>query len=81
MVDAKTRPPLTDHLWFTTGKWSAGVRAGDVIEFDARADEYIKGYHGRRDLPDAAPIEQDWRLTRPTKVIIVSNQASAAPAD
>ena len=37
---------LTDHLWFTCGRWSADLAIGDNFEFDARVAEYTKGYQG-----------------------------------
>jgi hypothetical protein len=69
--DVTTGALLTDHLWFTCGKWSDGIRVGNVIEFDARVGDYVKGYQGLRDLPDASPVGLDWKLQRPTKVCVV----------
>jgi hypothetical protein len=69
VICIKTGELLTDHLWFKAGKWSKPLLAGDEIEFEARATPYMKGYRGRReDAWDAPPIEEDWRLERPTKV-------------
>ncbi len=67
--DVRSGALLTDHLWFTTGRWSATLRVGDHFEFDARVSQYVKGYQGRRDVPNA-PVSRDWRLERPTKVMI-----------
>ncbi len=66
---------LTDHLWFTTGKWSAGLVPGDTIEFEARSADYIKGYRGRREVYDA-PITRDWKLQRPTKVRVLARETT-----
>ena len=77
VVDADTGALLTDHLWFTKGKWSAGLAAGDIFEFEARAADYIKGYQGRRD-DVYAPVSRDWRLQRPTKVTILPRESVAA---
>ena len=67
---ADTGDELADHLWFTSGKWAEGLQPGDIIEFDARVDRYVKGYRGRRE--DAhLPEEADWRLERPTRVAVV----------
>ena len=77
VVDADIVTLLTDHLWFTTGKWSAGLAAGDIFEFEARAADYIKGYQGRRDVYDA-PVSRDWKLQRPAKVTILPRESVAA---
>ena len=77
VVDADTGTLLTDHLWFTIGKWSAGLTAGDIFEFEARAADYIKGYQGRREVYDA-PVSQDWKLQRPTKVTVLPRESVAA---
>lgn len=68
IVDSGSGKTLTDHLWFTMGKWSVGLDVGDVFEFEARVADYIKGYQGRRDVYDA-PLRRDWKLQRPTKVV------------
>lgn len=73
LVDANTGELLDDHLWFTAGKWSEGLQAGDMIEFDARVGPYEKGYFGRRE-DVFAPPSTDWRLTRPTKVKRLTKQ-------
>ncbi len=77
VVNADTGAVLTDHLWFTCGKWSAGLVAGDIFEFEARAAGYVKGYQGRREVYDA-PISRDWKLQRPTRVTILPRDATAA---
>jgi hypothetical protein len=78
-VDIKTGEALFDHLWLTTGTWARipmevvgwrAMRPGDVIEFDARSSPYIKGYFGRRPEIDR-PEELDWKLIRPTKLILI----------
>jgi len=66
VIDPKTETLLTDHLWFTMGKWADELQVGDTIEFDARVAEYEKG-EGRRD--DNHPIKIDYRLERPTKIV------------
>jgi hypothetical protein len=77
IVDADIGTLLTDHLWFTTGKWSAGLAAGHMFEFEARAADYIKGHQGRREEV-YAPVSRDWKLQRPTKVAIFSRESVAA---
>ena len=62
---------VADHLWMTCGKWSKNIKVGDKIAFDARVSEYIKGYKGYRDDVYGKPITKDYRLERPTKVIIL----------
>jgi hypothetical protein len=81
-VDATGGEILFDHLWLTTGTWARiplgqgdwrAMRPGDVIEFDARSGPYTKGYFGQR--PDVGgPPELDWRLMRPTKLMLISEQ-------
>lgn len=77
VVDADTGTLLTDHLWFTIGKWSAGLATGDIFEFEARAADYIKGYQGRREVFDA-PVSRDWKLKHPTKVTVLPHESAAA---
>ena len=61
---------LTDHLWFTKGTSWINIPLGSVIEFDARISEYTKGYKGhRKDVVDA-PITTDYKLTRPTNIVV-----------
>ena len=43
---------------------------GGMVEFDARAPTYMKGYRGRRDDVYDAPIEMDYKLERPTRVAV-----------
>ena len=64
---------VTDHVWFTCGRWSEDISEGDVVEFDARVMSYKKGYRGyREDMWDAPPPSIDYRLERPTKVEILT---------
>jgi hypothetical protein len=73
VIDASTGNLLTDHLWFTTGKWSSGLVVGMSFQFDARATDYIKGYQGHREVYDA-PVSRDWKLERPTKTVIMREE-------
>jgi hypothetical protein len=60
---------VTEHLWFDFGKQfeKLNLIVGDVISFDARVTEYIKGYKGyREDI--YKPLEIDYRLSNLTKV-------------
>lgn len=73
---------LTDHLWLnsTKGIESLGeLKEGEVIGFEARVSEYIKGYRGYRDDEQIAyehPVEKDYRLSFPNnfKRIITQSQ-------
>ncbi|OIN34151.1 hypothetical protein AO411_2028045 [Salmonella enterica subsp. enterica serovar Sarajane] len=72
LVDIKikgTDKILTDHVWFTAGKSWDDIHIGDQIEFDARITQYEKGYKGyRTDIYDR-PVQTDYRLERPTKIL------------
>ena len=61
---------VCDHLWFTCGKQfdALGLQIGDIVEFSARVVSYIKGYMGYRDDVWDKPVEEDWKLSFPTKV-------------
>ena len=63
-----TGQPICDHLWFalTKGFESLDLQPGDVVQFDARVKEYVKGYFGwREDV--FKPAEVDYKLSHPTK--------------
>ncbi len=77
VIDTDTGVFLTDHLWFTAGKWSAALAAGDIFEFEARVASYIKGYRGCQEVYNA-PVSQDWKLTRPTKVTVIPRESETA---
>jgi hypothetical protein len=61
---------VTDHLWFnmTKGFSQANLKAGDFVEFRGRVERYVKGYKGWRDDVYDGPIEEDYKLSFPTKV-------------
>jgi hypothetical protein len=69
---------ICDHIWLNETKQfkSLNLRAGDVVEFTARVDSYVKGYRGRRFDDDgwmgyaeeSRPVERDYRLVFPTHV-------------
>ena len=73
---------LTDHLWFnfTKGFERLRLKKGDIVSFEARVKEYVKGYMGRRDDIYDKPIEYDYKLDRPTKVAKIGNAASLQTA-
>jgi len=60
---------ITNHLWFnlTKGFDKLNMKQGDIIQFDARVKEYVKGYKGYRD-DVYKPLEIDYRLSHPTKL-------------
>ena len=61
---------VTDHIWFTMGKQFEDLQleSGDTVEFFARVAPYTKGYRGSREDVWDKPVEQDWKLSFPTKV-------------
>lgn len=66
VLDFKTGDLLCDHLWMTCGKWSQPLLVGSIVSFAARSGDYIKGYRGR----ESEGLQRDWKLFRPTKVVI-----------
>lgn len=74
---------LTDHLWFEKGVQceELGCGEGDLIAFDARVSDYIKGYRGWRDDVYGKPVRRDYRLGRPTKFAKLSLQDEKARAE
>lgn len=68
---------LTDHLWLTVGKRidKHSLTPGDLIEFDGRVTEYVKGYQGSR-WGVYAPIEKDYRLSNPTRIRKIQRKTS-----
>lgn len=66
-----TGEEVTDHLWFTKGKSWESCTIGCTVQFDARVTTYLKGYKGRRDDVYDAPIVMDYKLERPTRVVVV----------
>ena len=66
---------VADHLWFncTKGFDKMSLSEGDIVKFDARVKEYLKGYCGYRE-DVYKPVEKDYRLSHPTKIAkIVKN--------
>ena len=66
---------VTDHLWFnhTKGFRELGVLyPGDRIAFDARVGAYLKGYAGREEEEEGGSQQVDYKLTRPTKLMLLS---------
>ena len=63
-----TNELVADHVWLTCAKWSARLKPGDAISFEARVQRYEKGYKGFRESESNTPIENDYRLDRPKNV-------------
>lgn len=67
---------VADHIWFnyTKGFQSLGeLNPGDLIEFEARVKQYIKGYVNHREYIDERTV--DYKLSHPTKFRKVSLNA------
>lgn len=66
------RKVLTDHAWFnyTDGFKALDLSKGDVVRFDARVDDYKKGYWGDnpKKIAQLPPPTVDYKLSRPTKI-------------
>lgn len=63
---------LTDHIWFTKGKWCDGIQVADQIELDARVKTYTKGYFGyKEDVAWEKPAVNDYKFSNPSKVVIL----------
>lgn len=76
LIDVKdsSGKKVTDHIWFhmTKGFEKIGeLQEGDVIQFDARVKEYVKGYNGyREEIQCGRPVEQDYKLNNPSKLLL-----------
>lgn len=70
---------VTDHLWFQSCKqWAAlGLKPGDHVKFEARVNQYQKGYVGR--FEDGCGKETDYKLAYPTKARLVGAFAADLP--
>lgn len=79
--DARDRR-VVEHMWFNLTKGFEALlplSVGQRIRFDARVTKYEKGYKGRREDVFDAPIQADYRLSRPThihRIIAAAVQAS-----
>lgn len=57
---------VTDHIWFDVTRTiaSLNLKPGDVVEFDAKAEAYLKGYrHIKRGIDDRT---RDYKLSSPS---------------
>lgn len=68
VVDVDLKQVVSDHVWFTFSKAFEDLRlkAGDIIEFDARIKAYQKGYVNKS-LGYHKKTE-DYKLSHPTKL-------------
>jgi hypothetical protein len=60
---------IADHLWFNYTKQFQkldNLKQGDIIEFEARVKQYVKGYVNYREWIDNREI--DYKLSYPTKI-------------
>lgn len=69
---------VTDHLWFKVGTWSAELKPGDKVSFEARVRSYKKGYRGYREDDELPPPSVDYRLAFPSKVRKITDSVSSA---
>lgn len=69
IIDVASQQLVADHIWFTLGKGfeRLELQENDVVKLWARVTKYVKGYKGRREVEDK-PLEQDYRLSFPTKL-------------
>jgi hypothetical protein len=73
-ITDRTGTILTDHIWFnmTKGFEKLGeLNEGDLVQFDARIRDYVKGYVNYRKMIDERCI--DYRLSHPTKIKLMKN--------
>lgn len=71
---------VTDHCWFTLTKQFeelGDLIQGDIIQFDARVKEYIKGWQGHKaEEYGENSCEIDYKLSHPTKIKKINNDHS-----
>jgi hypothetical protein len=71
---------VCDHLWFNVTKAFAALhlQPGETVSFEARVQVYWKGYQGRREEV-WKPVEQNYKLSHPTKVRRVESTQEDTP--
>ena len=74
---------VCDHLWFNLTKQfkSLHLEPGDVVQFDARVRQYTRGYRGWREDVYDKPVETDYKLSYPTRVVRVSTPTAQPDAE
>ena len=63
---------VCNHLWFNYTKqfkFLGDLKQGNIIKFDARVKEYIKGYVNNREFVDDRTF--DYKLSYPTKISVI----------
>lgn len=73
ICEANTLRTVADHVWFSYSKAFEKITLteGIVLEFDARVQEYSKGYVNKRYGINTRTT--DFKLSHPTKVKKVEN--------
>lgn len=68
ITDAETGVRVADHLWFayTQGFEKAGIKEGNLLEFEARIKEYTKGYVNKQ--LGFNNRKKDYKLSHPTRI-------------
>lgn len=68
---------VANHLWFETRKIFNNCKIGDVVEFEAEIDCYVKGYKGQnKKLFNTKPLAFDYQLSNPLNVHKIANANS-----
>lgn len=77
-LEDKVGNKLCEHLWFTIRKRIAALNleVGDKVEFEATVKSYLKGYKGRRDDVHDKPLQRDYKLSNPTKMVKLKKVAA-----
>ena len=68
---AETKESLADHAWLLCGKWSNGLKTGNVIMFEARVTRYQKANEG-------AP-QEDYTLNKPKLIRVLRDKPKRRP--
>ncbi len=68
IVDLESQKIIADHVWlsYTQSFIKALLKAGDIIEFEARVKEYRKGYVNKNYKINNST--KDLKLSNPTKI-------------
>ena len=71
IIEVSNNMRVSDHVWFTFTKGfeDAGIREGDLIEFDARIKAYKKGYVNKG--VGINTRKTDYKLSHPTRISVV----------
>ena len=75
---------VADHIWINKTKTfdDANIEVGDIIEFEARVKEYIKGYFGYDFIKQLEhPAQKDFTLERLTRFRIITKHSKTNICD